>query len=99
MSPTSHLYRERLDYRDYIRLSGGYSRYADESGTFILKANGSAVRAGDRYVTWNDGRERWEMALFADRDDAMEPGDVVVVPEKLERIAWSGRSGISHKSS
>lgn len=88
MSPTSHLYRERLDYRDYIRLSGGYSRYADESGTFILKANGSAVRAGDRYVTWNDGRERWEMALFADRDDTMEPGDVVVVPEKLERIAW-----------
>ncbi|NPU84339.1 MAG: hypothetical protein HPY65_07605 [Syntrophaceae bacterium] len=88
MSPTSHLFMERLDYRDYIRLSGGYSRYADEDSIFILKANGSAIRAGDRYLSWSDGRERWELAPFADRDDAMEPGDVVVVPEKLERIAW-----------
>ena len=88
MSPTSHLFMDRLDYGDYIRLSGGYSRYADENSVFILKVDGSAVRAGDRYLRWSDGRERWEMAPFAHRDDTMEPGDVVVVPEKLERIAW-----------
>ncbi len=88
MSPTSHLFMKRLDYGDYIRLSGGYSRHADEDSVFILKVDGSAVKAGDRYLRWSDGRERWEMAPFAHRDDAMEPGDVVVVPEKLERIAW-----------
>jgi len=88
MSPTSHLFMDNLGYRDYIRLSGGYSQYADDGNIFILKADGSAVKAGDRYLTWSDNRERWEMGPFAERSDVMEPGDVVVVPEKLERIAW-----------
>ncbi|PKN32939.1 MAG: hypothetical protein CVU61_15680 [Deltaproteobacteria bacterium HGW-Deltaproteobacteria-19] len=88
MSPTSHIFMDSLGYKDYIRLSGGYSSYADEGNIFILKADGSAVKAGDSYIAWSDGRERWQLAAFAERADALEPGDVVVVPERLERIAW-----------
>ncbi len=88
MSPTSHLFMDNLGHKDYIRLSGGYSAYADEGNIFILKADGSAVKAGDSYLAWNDGKERWQLAAFAERADALEPGDVVVVPERLERVAW-----------
>ncbi len=53
-------------------MAGGYAEYADKGRVFILKADGSAVKA--------------KSCIFYITD--VEPGDTVVVPEKFSRVAW-----------
>jgi polysaccharide biosynthesis/export protein len=89
MAQGSYVYSEKADYLDYINMSGGYSRYADESNVFVLKVDGSAHKASRGLINWNGKKDRLEMAAFSDEDiNYIEPGDVIVVPEKIERIAW-----------
>ncbi len=88
MSMGSHVYQERYSYRDYIAMSGGYTRYADTDGTYVLKVDGSARRLAGGLFTWNDPGSRWEMAGFSEDIPDIEPGDTIIVPEKLDRIAW-----------
>ena len=40
------------------------------------------------FVSWNPFKSRWESAVFGEEIKEIEPGDTVVVPERLERIAW-----------
>ena len=46
----------------------------------MLKAKGS--------IFWNFTQSKWEIAAFGDPIKILEPGDTIVVPEKIERIAW-----------
>src|SRR3989339_201391 len=41
MSQGSYIYSNRMDYQDYIDLTGGYAKYADTDNTFVLKVDGS----------------------------------------------------------
>ncbi len=70
---TSHLYRTGLSRDDYISLSGGTSRRADQKRIYVVRANGSVVaREGNRWF---------------DRSDLpMHPGDTVVVPLDAEKM-------------
>ncbi|HOS98802.1 MAG TPA: polysaccharide export protein, partial [Deltaproteobacteria bacterium] len=88
MSLGSHVYQERYSYKDYIAMSGGYTRYADSGGTYVLKVDGSARRLSGGLFTWNDPRSRWEVGGFSEDIPDIEPGDTIIVPEKLDRIAW-----------
>ena len=69
---------------DYIELAGGYTESADKSRIFVLKVNGSAVQPRE------SGLFLFSKAAYTTRDGKplLEPGDSIVVPEKLERIAW-----------
>jgi protein involved in polysaccharide export with SLBB domain len=65
---TSHRYAANLTREDYIGLSGGYAKQADESRVYVVRANGSVVaNSGNRWFT-RSGSE------------GIEPGDTVVVP-------------------
>lgn len=89
MSSGAHVYSERKEYRDYIDMSGGYTRYADKDNVYVLKVDGSARKAYNGFVGWNDKKDRHELAAFSDADVyTIEPGDVVAVPENFERVAW-----------
>ncbi|KFZ45109.1 hypothetical protein DS62_12630 [Smithella sp. SC_K08D17] len=89
MGQGSYVFSEKTDYLDYINMSGGYSDYADESNVFILKVDGSARKASRGLINWNKKKDRLEMAAFSGEEtNYIEPGDVIVVPEKIERIAW-----------
>jgi protein involved in polysaccharide export with SLBB domain len=88
MAPATYVYLDRLASNDYIDLAGGYSNYASESEVFVLKADGSARRLGYGPVAWSDNRDRWEVGGFGNGAPAIEPGDTIIVPEKLDRIAW-----------
>jgi len=88
MAPGSYIFSEKMDYEDYINAMGGYSRYADKDNMFVLKADGSARKLSKSFMQWNTSRTRWELAAFGDESRQIEPGDVIMVPEKIERIAW-----------
>ena len=88
MSLGSHVYQEKYSYKDYIAMSGGYTRYADTDNVYALKVDGSARKLSRGILDWNDPASRWEIAGFGEDIPDVEPGDTIVVPEKLDRIAW-----------
>jgi polysaccharide export outer membrane protein len=71
---TSHFYRENLSRDDYIGLSGGTTRKADDGRIYIVRADGSVVSSE------NSGWFRRSGQV------AMKPGDTIVVPLDTERM-------------
>jgi len=69
LNPGSFRYSPRLDVSDYIGLSGGYDRYADDDHIFVVSPDGTS-----RLVS-ND--------LFDFQSDKLTPGSVIVVPRDL----------------
>ncbi len=88
MSLGSYVYQEKYSYRDYIAMSGGFARYADTGNVYALKVDGSARKLSRGILSWNDPGTRWEIAGFSEDIPEIEPGDTIIVPEKLDRIAW-----------
>ncbi|GHF80796.1 SLBB domain-containing protein [Thalassotalea marina] len=64
---SSHIYKERLDAFDYVALSGGMKKQADEDRVYVIKANGQI------HIPSNNS---W----FGANDSQLQPGDTVVVP-------------------
>lgn len=56
-------------------------------GLTRTKTDGSARKLYKGAFSWNDKSDRWEMSAFGQDIPAIEPGDTIVVPEKLEGIA------------
>jgi polysaccharide export outer membrane protein len=88
MTQGTLIYSEKMGYQSYIEESGGYSRYADTDNTFVLKVDGSARKLSKSFLNWGASRERWELAGFGEELKSIEPGDTIIVPEKVDRIAW-----------
>lgn len=88
MTQGSYIHSDRMGYQDYIRETGGYARYADQENVFVMKVDGSARKLARGLLDWSEPRQRWEVAGFGEPVSAIEPGDTIVVPEKVERIAW-----------
>ena len=82
---TAFVYGKEKGLSEYIDLAGGYSDNADKSGTYILRADGTAQKTGSGFlgVTWNGNSNRWD-----EGGGFIGSGDTIVVPEQLERIAW-----------
>jgi polysaccharide export outer membrane protein len=70
---TSHLYRAGFGRADYIALSGGETRRADDRRIYVVRADGS--------VAANQGA-RW----FSRDSATLLPGDTVVVPLNAEHL-------------
>ncbi len=88
MMPGSFLYNERLDHEAYIKKAGGLTRYADTKNMFVLKVDGSAIKIPNRFITWSNENARWEITAFGEERKMLEPGDAIIIPEKIEAIAW-----------
>lgn len=75
MNPNAFLYQQHERAEDYLRAAGGPTREADKSRIFILRADGSVTRSESA------------QSIFASRFNTqhMNPGDTIVVPEKLWR--------------
>jgi protein involved in polysaccharide export with SLBB domain len=82
---TAFVYDGNKSISDYINLAGGYTENADKKRVYVLKVDGTAVRpeSGISSVFWSKDSSRWESG-----GRRMDPGDTIVVPGKLERIAW-----------
>ena len=88
MSQGSFVYLDGMDHKGYIDIAGGYTRYADKSGVFVMKADGTARRVNGGFMNWSQSNSRWELAAFSEDQGKLDPGDTIIVPEKLERTAW-----------
>lgn len=82
---TAFVYDGGKGISDYIKLAGGYTENADKKRLYVLKVDGTAVRPESGIVSffWSDSSGGWESG-----GRRLDPGDTIVVPEKLERIAW-----------
>jgi len=88
MAQGTYIFSDKMTYQDYIRETGGYSRYADPDNVFVMKVDGSARKLARGLLDWSPSRNRWELAGYGGEISTIEPGDTIVVPEKVERIAW-----------
>ncbi len=75
----SFLYQSGMTVADALEKSGGMGQHAEASEMYILKVDGTAV-----------SRTQIGSGFFGKKfvNLELETGDTVVVPEKLERIAW-----------
>ena len=84
--PTSHLFNESLSVDEYIELSGGTSKAADNENIYVVRANGAVQSA---------------KGSWADDELELLPGDTVVVPLDADRISnlklWTDVSQILYQ--
>ena len=90
-NPTAVSYGPGTSVKDYINMAGGLTRIAAEKEIYVIKVNGSAVSR--RAFNWLGlGKTAdyggYEYHFGGLKSLTLDPGDTVVVPEKLERIAW-----------
>jgi polysaccharide export outer membrane protein len=64
----THSFQSELTLDDYVDLSAGFTRRADDGGIYIVKANGSVVTLE---------RNLWR---FTGNNSSLDPGDTIVVP-------------------
>lgn len=81
---TAFVFDHTKGLQDYIEMAGGYTESADKDRVFVLKVNGSAVRPRESSLFL------FPRSSYVTRDGKplLEPGDSIVVPEKLDRTAW-----------
>ena len=64
----THTYQRSLTVEDYIDLSAGFTKRADESDVYVIKANGSVVF------------DETSLFRFTNPQVTLQPGDTIVVP-------------------
>lgn len=75
----SHLYAKDVSISDYIKKSGGMGKEADVDEMYVLKIDGTAI---SRRVENSSFFSGGFMGL------TLDPGDTIVVPEKINQVAW-----------
>jgi protein involved in polysaccharide export with SLBB domain len=80
---SSFVYNPKKDVSYYIEQAGGFGETADEKRVYVLKCDGSAGKPKGG-ILWDPDSNRWASGSSA----AIEAGDTIVVPDKLEEFAW-----------
>jgi hypothetical protein len=77
---------ENISY--YLSMAGGATRDAEEDDMFLVKADGTVVskQQSSFGIRWDESSRKWTFGSF--NSARPDPGDTLVVPQKLERIAW-----------
>lgn len=87
-NPTTFVHLAGNNVSAYLRYAGGPTQDAEQDDMYIIKADGSVdSRQQSRFgIRWNEDNKSWSFGSFMSKP--MEPGDTLVVPQKLERTAW-----------
>ncbi len=70
LNPSSFVFESGLNANDAVLFAGGFKESANQSGIYIINANGKVTKASRN--------------IFSGRS-ALQPGDTVVVPKDLDR--------------
>lgn len=86
---TSFVYlQNQSNVGNYLHKAGGPTRDAEESDIYIIKADGSVKsrQQSSFGIQWDEHTRSWSFGGFMSAQ--LMPGDTLVVPQKIERIAW-----------
>ncbi len=86
---TSFVYlQQEGDVGGYLNKAGGPTREAEASEIYIIRADGSVFsrQQSSFGIHWSDDSKSWSFGSFM--SSRLMPGDTLVVPQKIERIAW-----------
>lgn len=75
---TAFLYDSKASTASYLKKAGGMTQDAEEDALYVLRIDGTAVSKEEA------GGFFWSNFMHA----KLDPGDTIVVPEKIERIAY-----------
>ena len=88
-APTALVYTPYRTVKEYLTMAGGTTEIADDKEIYVIKTNGAAVsRKGFSLLraSWDGSKYGYHPGGISSL--TLDPGDTIVVPEKLERIAW-----------
>ena len=87
-NPSTLLYLPGKDAGYYLHKVGGPNEDAETGEMYLIRANGTvASRQQTSFgFSWDDEADTWTFGSFL--STPMEAGDTLVVPQRLERIAW-----------
>lgn len=87
-NPTTFVHLPGEDVAHYLKDAGGATRDGEEDDMYIISADGSVLsrQQSSFGISWSDSQRRWTFGGFM--ATPLDPGDTLVVPQKLERIAW-----------
>ena len=88
-APTALVYTPYRTVKEYLTMAGGTTEIADDKEIYVIKANGAAVsRKGFSWLgaSWDGTKYGYHPGGISSL--TLDPGDTIVVPERLERIAW-----------
>ncbi len=88
-NPSAFVYTPDGTVSSYVKKAGGVTSRADDDEMYVLKIDGSAIskqQGGFFGVRWDSADNEWTAGGF--NSVRLDPGDTVVVPEKLEKIQW-----------
>ncbi|MBI3610052.1 MAG: SLBB domain-containing protein [Nitrospirae bacterium] len=76
---TAFIFDRKATVSGYLKKAGGATRDADEAQLYVLKIDGTAV---------SEREDSGFLGFGGVRSSYLDPGDTIVVPEKIERVAW-----------
>jgi protein involved in polysaccharide export with SLBB domain len=88
-NPTAIVYTPYRTVGEYVTMSGGTTKIADDKEIYVIKVNGAAVsRKGFKWLgaSWDGTKYVYHPGGMSSL--TLDPGDTIVVPEELERIEW-----------
>lgn len=87
-NPTAIIHRPSLDVESVLQKAGGPTSDAENSEIYLVRADGSVESRLQSSLGFKctDDREVCNFGGFL--STPVEPGDTVVVPQKIERISW-----------
>jgi polysaccharide biosynthesis/export protein len=88
-NPTAIVYTPYRTVGEYVTMSGGTTKIADDKEIYIIKVNGAAVsRKGFKWLgtSWDGTKYVYHPGGLGSL--TLDPGDTIVVPEQLDKIEW-----------
>jgi hypothetical protein len=87
-NPTSFVHIPKKTASHYLHKAGGPTKDAEEDEMYIIRTDGTVFskQQSSFGFSWNDDSNTWNFGRFLSTD--LNPGDTLVVPQQLERIAW-----------
>ena len=88
-NPVAYVYiPENSSVEYYLNKSGGATNDAEQSEIYVIRADGTVFsrQQSSFGIKWSEDAQKWSLGSFM--STFLEPGDSLVVPQKLERTAW-----------